>query len=150
MPTVNTPRARLLVLLLRVAGVIVVTAFGAMFLPTSWMAATHAWLGLGRFPEAPVVEYLTRSIAALYGFHGVLMLLVSSDLVRLRPVAVYLGWMNILFGSLVTIIDLEAGLPWWWTAGEGPPIAAFGVIILWLLRTGVPEQAFGAETAERP
>jgi hypothetical protein len=128
------PRARLLALLLRVGAAVLLTAFGAMMLPTEWMATIHRWLGLGEFPRTPVVEYLTRSVAALYGFHGVLMWMVASDLSRLRPVAVYLGWMNVLFGGLVTVIDLEAGLPWWWVTFEGPPIAGFGVLILWLLR----------------
>ena len=68
---------RLLVLLLRLAGAVTIAAFPAMLLPTDWMDATHRWLGLGELPRAPVVEYLTRSIAALYGFHGVLLLVVA-------------------------------------------------------------------------
>ena len=83
-----TPEARLsrLVVLLRVAGCVLLTAFLAMCLPVDWMASTHRWLGLGEFPRAPVVVYLARSVAALYGFHGVLVLLVSSDPLRYRNV----------------------------------------------------------------
>jgi hypothetical protein len=140
MDSATTPRARTLRLLLRLAGAFLCTAFFAMIMPTAWMAGTHEWLGMGEFPRRPVVEYLTRSIAPLYGFHGVLMLLVASNLTRLRPVALYLGGMNLLFGTFVTVIDFEAGLPWWWSLGEGPPIAAFGLVILWLVRTGVPDE----------
>lgn len=60
-------RLRLLVLLLRLAGGITTIAFLAMLLPADWMAATHRWLGLGEFPRTAVVDYLTRSVAALYG-----------------------------------------------------------------------------------
>lgn len=137
MQVADTPQARILVLLLRVGGAMLITAFGAMIMPTAWMVEIHARLGLGELPGTPVVEYLTRSISALYGFHGVLLLIVASNLARLRPVAVYLGWMNILFGLMLAAIDIEAGLPGWWFAIEGPPILALGVAILWLLRAGV-------------
>ena len=60
----------MLVFLLRLAGSVTASAFLAIFLPVEWMASTHRWLGLGEFPRAPVVDYLARSIAALYGFHG--------------------------------------------------------------------------------
>jgi hypothetical protein len=58
----------LLVFLLRLGGTMTVLAFPAMLLPPDWMAATHRWLGMGELPEAPVVDYLARSVSALYGF----------------------------------------------------------------------------------
>src|SRR5687767_11362556 len=123
---------RLLVLLLRIAGVITVTAFFAILLPVEWMAVSHQWLGLGEFPRTPVVEYLARSAAALYGFHGVLILLVSTDPVKYRAIVSYIAAMNVLFGLLVFGIDLHAGMPAYWTFGEAPPIAAFGVVLAYL------------------
>src|SRR5215470_14742014 len=60
------PHDRLLVVLLRLFGGITCLALLATLLPTQWMAAAHAWLGLGPFPRAPLTEYLTRSIAGLY------------------------------------------------------------------------------------
>ena len=125
---------RLLVFLLRLAGAVTIAAFPAMLLPTDWMDATHRWLGLGDLPRAPVVEYLTRSIAALYGFHGVLLLVVARDPVRHRPIVRYLGAMNIVFGVLLILIDVHAGLPAIWTLAEGPPIVAMGAAVLYLSR----------------
>ncbi len=125
-------RARLLVLLLRVAGVITVTAFVAIFLPVEWMAASHQRLGLGEFPRTPVVDYLARSVAALYGFHGILILLVSTDPMKYRAIVSYIASMNVLFGVIVFAIDLHAGMPAYWTFGEGPPITAFGIVIAYL------------------
>lgn len=124
-----TLRLRLLVLLLRLAGGVTVTAFLAMFLPVDWMAAVHSRLGLGEFPRLPVVDYLARSIAALYGFHGVLLLLVSRDPVRHRSIVWFIAFMNIAFGLMLIAIDLHAGMPWYWTLAEGPPIVVFGVIL---------------------
>jgi hypothetical protein len=122
-------RARLLVVLLRVAGVVTVTAFFAVFLPVEWMASWHASLGLGEFPRDPIVQYLARSVAALYGFHGVLILLVSTDPDKYRSIVSYIAAMNVLFGSMVMAIDLHAGMPAYWTFGEGPPIIVFGIVI---------------------
>lgn len=127
-------RQRLLVILLRLAGVFTSMAFLALLLPQDWMASTHEWLGLGAFPRAPVVDYLARSVAALYGFHGVLLLLIARDPVRYRSIVRYVGVMNVVFGMLLVAIDLQAGLPLWWTIAEGPPIAAFGVVVLYLNR----------------
>jgi hypothetical protein len=122
-------RLWLLTFVLRLSGVILLAAFPAILLPVEWMAATHQRLGLGEFPRAPVVEYLTRSIAALYGFHGVLVLLVSWDPVRYRTIVSYLAVMNITFGLMMVAIDLRAGLPVLWTLLEGPPIASLGVVM---------------------
>lgn len=133
----------LLVALLRLGGVVTVMAFAAVFLPVEWMAATHEWLGLGEFPRSPVVDYLARSIALLYGFHGVLLFLVSTDPVQYRGIVQFIGIMNILMGMLMVLIDLYAGMPALWTLAEGPPIVGFGVVILYLVR-GVPQQSQAA------
>lgn len=122
-------RRRVLVVLLRLAGAITVTAFLAILLPAEWMTSTHRWLGLGEFPRAPVVDYLARSIAALYGFHGVLLLIVSTDPVKYRAIVWFVAAMNIAFGLIVMAIDVHAGMPLFWTLGEGPPIIAFGIVI---------------------
>lgn len=98
------------------------------------MAAVHEGLGLGPFPRSPVVDYLARSIAGLYGFHGLLLLLVSSDPVRYRPIVDYIGALNVTFGLMLIGIDLFAGMPWWWTAFEGPAIIPFGIVLLVLNR----------------
>jgi hypothetical protein len=126
---------RPLVFLLRLAGFVTLLAFPAMLLPTAWMDATHRWLGLGELPRAPVVEYLTRSVAALYGFHGVLLLIVAGDPVRYRPLVRYVGLMNVFFGLLISAIDIHAGLPLAWTLLEGPPIVGMGAAVLYLSRS---------------
>lgn len=119
----------LLVVLLRLAGTVMVTAFLAVLLPVDWMAGMHRWLGLGEFPRMPIVDYLARSIALLYGFHGVLVLIVSRDPAKYRTIVWYLAVMNTLFGAIVLFIDTHAGLPAMWTLLEGPPVIAFGIVI---------------------
>ena len=110
-----------------------VSAFGAVLLPTDWMAATHRWLGMGEFPDAPLTDYLARSVSALYGFHGVLLFLVAGDPLRYQRIVRYLGVMDIVFGVMLLSIDLHAGMPAPWTMFEGPPLAGSGVLVLYLL-----------------
>jgi hypothetical protein len=136
MPEVSTALAWLL----RLAGAFTATAFLAMFLPVDWMAAVHRAIGLGELPRAPVVDYLARSVAAFYGFHGVLLLLVSTDVVRYRLLVWYVAVLNVVFGVILLMIDLHAGMPLVWTLFEGPSIIVFGVIVGLLNRsvTGIP------------
>jgi hypothetical protein len=124
---------QLLVLILRFSGGVLVLAFAAMLLPPTWMAATHAWLGMGEFPHAPLTDYLIRSVAALYGFHGVLVLLVAGDPLRYQRIVRYLCVMDIVFGLMMFSIDLHAGMPALWTMVEGPPLVGAGVVMLYLL-----------------
>lgn len=42
--------------------------------------------------------------------------------------------MTLLVVLLLLVIDVHAGLPAWWIAFEGPPVAAIGCVILYLTR----------------
>ncbi|MEM7588503.1 MAG: hypothetical protein AAF560_34260 [Acidobacteriota bacterium] len=116
--------------LLRFAGTVMLLAFGAVVMPTEWMEASHQRLGLGEFPTTPLVDYLTRSISMLYGIYGGMYLVIARDLRRLAPVLKYMASANIVFGAAMVAIDLHAGMPWYWVAGEGPSILAFAVLLL--------------------
>lgn len=132
---------KILIVVLRLVGAVMLWAWLAVFLPVDWMAAGHRWLQLGEFPESTLVDYLTRSISILYGIHGGLLIVLATDVRRYAAVIRYVASVNALFGVLVTGIDLHAGMPWFWTVSEGPPILAVAVVQLWLLRS--------VETADR-
>ncbi len=132
--TDKTRQERILIVLLRISGAFTLLAFPTMLLPVEWMAATHRWLGLGEFPTTPLVDYLTRSLAAMYGFHGGLMLLVSINVRRYAAVVTYLAVMYMLLGVLLLAVDIHAALPLLWILTEGPPIAAAGLLLLYLHR----------------
>jgi hypothetical protein len=124
---------QLLVIILRLGGVVIVLAFGAMLLPVSWMAGAHRWLGMGEFPQAPLTDYLIRSASALYGIYGVLFLVLAADPLRYQRIVRYVGVMDIIFGVLILAIDWHAGMPAWWTMIEGPTTVGSGVAVLYLL-----------------
>jgi hypothetical protein len=105
-----------------------------VFMPWSWMAATHRWLGLGEMPTGPIVEYLARSLSAFYALVGALCLAMASDLDRYRPLVRFFGVCLALLGIVFTVVDLAAGMPWWWTALEGPGAVPIGALVYVLAR----------------
>ena len=127
-------KERALILLLRLSGAVLLLAFFAIFLPTEWMARTHRWLGLGDFPASPLVDYLTRSISALYCIYGGLMLVLSRDIRRFAPLVVYIAATGVAFGAAMIAIDLGADLPLYWSVGEGSSSLLLGLLTLWLAR----------------
>jgi hypothetical protein len=127
---------KVVVVLLRVLGVGSLFALGAVVMPTSWMAATHRRLGLGELPAGAVVEYLARTLSAFYALFGAVCLVVASDLERYRPLARLLGAAFALMGVVFLGVDLSAGMPWWWTAFEGPPGVVVGALLYRLARPG--------------
>ena len=128
----SSPSERALVIVLRLTGLLSASAVFAAFLPFEWMAAIHEWLALGQLPEAPIVEYLTRSLSALYAFHGALTVFVSFDVRRFLPVVRCLGVLAVVFGGGMLALDGRVGMPLFWTIGEGPMLIALGALVLWL------------------
>ena len=128
---------------LRLTGLVTLTAFFAMVLPDAWMASAHRALGFGDWPPTPVFEYLARSIAALYGFHGALLVLISGDPGRHITIVKYMAFMYVAFGLIVLAIDLDAGMPMWWTLAEGPPLVMVGVLVAVLARDLRDSRAVG-------
>lgn len=131
-----TPTAteRQLVWLLRFAGFFLVLAWPTLLLPTAVQASWHARLGLGAFPASPLVDYLTRTIAVLYGTRGLAYLLLAKDVRRYQPIILFFGWMDVATGILYLAIDLHAGLPAYWTAVEGPSLVLIGGLFVVLAR----------------
>lgn len=125
---------RVVRIILCFGGLLTSSAFLTVPMPTEWMASTHERLGFGEFPDGPLVQYLARSVSAFYGFHGVLLFLVASDPVRFKPIVIYLAAFNIIFGLMLIAIDLHAGMPAWWTIGEGPTIIVIGLLLAMLCR----------------
>ena len=133
-PTATMTDDRALTILLRVVGVIACTAVVASVMPTTWIAATHRWLGLGDFPDAPITQYLARSISALCAVFGGLAIVVSTDVLRHAPIIRFFAYVTLAFGVLLTGIDSIVGMPSYWALFEWPTTFTLGVAILLLAR----------------
>lgn len=123
-----------LAFVLRLAGILALFALVAAAMPFSWMVGMHRWLGLGEMPAAPVVEYLARSVSLFYALFGAVFVYLAGDVGRYRPLLAFMGGLIAFMGIGFIAIDLGAGMPWWWSAIEGPPTVAGGIFILWLTR----------------
>jgi hypothetical protein len=125
----NHPQ-RLLVIVLRVLGCVDLTALVAVVMPNAWMAAIHAAVGLGEFPETPLVGYLTRSASALYALHGAMILFVSFDVDRYRPLITFMALAALIQGLVILAIDLAVGMPTPWILVEAPAFIGTGLAVL--------------------
>jgi hypothetical protein len=125
---------RLLVWLLYALGGMMCLAFVAVIMPTSTMAAIADWLGVGPLHRSPLTEYLTRSLSAMYGVLGVLHIYLARDVVRYLDVIAVIGWLTVLAGAIVTVVDFAAGMPPYWSWSEGPPTVLAGLAYVWLAR----------------
>jgi len=122
--------ARTLGILCRMIGAVSLLATLAVFMPVSWMGWCHERLGLGPLPEGPVVEYLARSVSAFYALFGAMLWIVGGDVRRYGPTIACLAWFMIVFGVVITGVDVSLDLPVWWTVLEGPPLVALGGAML--------------------
>ena len=122
----------LLTWLLRLAGTVELGAFIAVVMPRRWMEAGHRWLGLGPMPEGAVVDFMIRQASFTYGLHGALMWLLSWNIVRFRPLVIFTGISYVLAAPVFFLIDLTAGMPWFWTAGDAAACLCLGGALLWL------------------
>ena len=136
---------QLLIVLLRFGAVMTGSAFLTLPLPVASMVSIHRWLGLGELPQAPIVEYLARSVSAFYGFHGVLLFLLSTNVDRYAPLITFIAVMNVVLGLVLLAIDIHAGLPAFWIALEGPPVVLTGIAVGLLNRAAARERARSME-----
>ena len=111
-------------------GVMTLLALPAVFFPTSVMDMFHRRLELGPLPEGPIVQYLARSISALYAAFGSLTLLIAWDLRRFAPLVTWWGIVAILFGIILLWVDINAPMPAHWTWSEAPYTVITGTLVL--------------------
>ena len=67
---------------------------------------------------------------------GALCLVLATDLERYRPLVRFLGLAFALMSLVLLGVDLAAGMPWWWSASEGPGGVVFGALLIVLARPG--------------
>lgn len=125
---------RVLTWLLRFLAGLTLSALVPMVMPTDWMAAANDWLGLEPLDRSPLMEYLTRSLSAIYALFGALTLYVSRDVRRYASFVGFAGTLTVLLGIFFFVLDLWAGIPASWTWFEGPPTVVLGLVMRWLAR----------------
>ncbi|KAA5542199.1 hypothetical protein FYK55_15450 [Roseiconus nitratireducens] len=121
--------------LLRLVGFSALFAFVAALMPAWCIVAITDELDLEPFPETPLAFYLARHLSLLYGFVGIALLYLASDLPRYRHLVGFIAIGTVAFGVLQGVIDFQSAMPTWWTVGESVSTVAGGLLIGWLHRT---------------
>lgn len=129
-----TPAEKMLAWFLRGTAVILLSAALAVVMPTAWMSALNDSLGLAPLPEGPLVEYLTRSISALYAALGASYWYISLQVRRFLPLIRFGVPLTLLFGAVLVAIDVQVSMPIAWTAVEGPFLLVWSLLLWWLVR----------------
>ena len=121
---------------LRLIGMSALLAFGASIMPNNWIVEASEYLGFDPFPDSPLTYYLARNLSLMYGFTGVLLLIVANDLPRYRPIVRFIWAGTVAFAVLQWVVDSMAELPSWWVYGESMSTLAGGLLIAWLDQFG--------------
>jgi len=122
---------RLLFRLVQLNAAILLLAFPCALLPFAWMDTVHRdALGLGELTNVPITKYMARSLSLVYGMHGVLLVAITRNWERYRSAVPFLAKLHIALGAALLAVDIDAGLPWWWAASEGPGLIGYGLLVL--------------------
>lgn len=122
--------------ILRLLGFLGMFAILAVIMPFGWMLSIHEYLGLGVMPEAPVVEYLARSLSAFYALVSVIFWYLSFRVQEHWKLVRVLACLLVIFGTVSWWIDVKSGMPLFWTLQEAPPMIVVGLVILYLHARG--------------
>ena len=126
--------------ILRVVGALSMLAIVAVFMPLSWMASIHESLGLGKMAEGPIVEYLARSLSALYSLLGCWIFYLSGRVPAQLGFVRLFGVLFAIFGVVLWWIGVKSSMPVAWVLLEGPPAILLGLWIIYCCR-GVESSA---------
>lgn len=125
---------RTLTLLLKALALAECTAAIGVVMPAAIMAQITTRLGLAPFPEGPLAPYLARSLAAMYVIHGGFAWVTACNVRAYGAFVRYLAGSGIAYSVLITLLDIQAGFPWYWWVGEGPFLTLLSLALLVLQR----------------
>lgn len=137
-------RRRLLTWMLRTIGLLDLIALVAVFSSRAWIASIHQSLGLGTFPDEPIVGYLARCTSIWYASYGMLLWFVSFDIEKYSRLITCLAVTMFVQGFIVIGIDVAERMPDWWIALEGPCCSGLGASLLlmqWAASNGTESTA---------
>ena len=123
---------------LRVVGVLSMLAIVAVFMPLSWMASVHESIGLGKMPEGSIVEYLARSLSALYALLGCWIFYLSGRVPAQLGFVRLFGSLFAVFGVVLWWVGFKSSMPVAWVLLEGPPAILLGLWIIYCCRDNGP------------
>jgi hypothetical protein len=107
----TTARERSIANFLRFLAICELLLFSITFMPESWLAAFHAWLGLGHLPDSVFLQYITRGATLCQGAIGAALWIMSTDVIRYRPLVIVTAVALLIASPGFYIIDTVSGMP---------------------------------------
>ena len=123
---------KLLVWILRGAGVVCVLAIAPMLMPFAWAQSAHAAIDLGELPGESIVEYLVRGMSAMCALYGGLLILLANDVHRYRRVISYQAIAILTVATCGTIIMHSLPVLGKYVLMDGASCWLYCVPTLWL------------------
>jgi hypothetical protein len=123
-----------LIWFLRFSATMFLCAAPAVVMPTAWMSAINDLLGLGPFSNVPRMQYLARSMSALYVTMGGSYWFMSNDVRRYLPLLRFTVPLMIGFAVTIVVLDVQIDMPLTWTVGEAISLVGWTLALWWLVR----------------
>lgn len=132
--------------LLRVGALVLFTGLPGAILPGTAVKKFSWLMGLDQPSLGPVVIYLAGNAGYVFVSLGLVLWVISNDVIRYRTLVILSGWIFAVGSPAYLSIDLQCPLPWWWVAMDGASCLAIGGGILWACRprsgpTGSPDDS---------
>ena len=126
---------RLLRWLLVLTGATCMAGGVAVYMPRQWMVVAHEWLGMGKFPDQAIAEYLARLTAALYAMYGLLLIVMATDVRRHARIITVQAFALVAVAASADFMLWGTDIPAWWILGDVGSCIAFAAATLALQGT---------------
>src|SRR4051812_16413467 len=103
---------------------------GVTIMPLEWIAAWHAWVGLGVMSHDPMLRYVVRGGGFVQGGIGVLLWIMAGDVTRYRPLILATAGIYLIAGPAFYLIESIAHMPRFWCVLDSASCLAVGAILL--------------------
>ncbi len=123
---------------LRLVAVVQILTFAVIFMPATWIASWHAWIGLGVMTDTPVFRYVLRGASYVQGAIGVLLWVMATDITRYRPLILTTTAIYLIGGPAYYLIDSIAGIPRPWCIFDSVFCFVVGGVLLALCLLSSP------------
>ena len=125
---------RLQKIILRLMALVALPVLPAVFAPRLTVEKLSWTLGFGEPPHVPLIYYLAAGGSLVYLLSAGLLWMLSSDVVRYRPLVVFVAVACMAVAPVFVWLDANLGMPRWWLLMDALSCLVGGAVLLWALR----------------
>jgi len=125
---------RLQKIILRVMALVALPVLPAVFAPRLTVEKLSWVLGFGEPPHVTLIYYLAAGGSLVYLLLSGLLWMLSCDVVRYRPLVIYVAVACVAAAPVLGWLDANVGMPRWWLLMDALSCLVGGLVLLWALR----------------